>query len=262
MLQLKPSLKKERAAEAVKQKRLEEEEALKNGGKKKVDDGGKKSQYKTLSAEELARIEEKKRRKKLEAMGLNPDEIFAKEKAEREAEEAAILQPKTDEKGAKEKSEEKPGGGLGGLGGLGGGLGGPSLSLNLGGIAGDDDDDAPTLGGGLGSSGGLGSGLGGSLGGLGDKEEKSKNKPSLGIDTDVKKSEDKAGKSKKNMFVSGGIKSDMKAEKETFSEDTEAVIADDDTEWIAGKNVKVKEVKTQRVMMQTEICSVFFRTEM
>ena len=118
---IKAQLEKERAAEAVKQKRLEEEEALKNGGKKKVDDGGKKSQYKTLSAEELARIEEKKRRKKLEAMGLNPDEIFAKEKAEKEAEEAAILQPKADEKGVKEKSEEKPGGGLGGLGGLGGG---------------------------------------------------------------------------------------------------------------------------------------------
>ena len=40
---IKAQLEKERAAEAVKQKRLEEEEALKNGGKKKVDDGGKKS---------------------------------------------------------------------------------------------------------------------------------------------------------------------------------------------------------------------------
>ena len=66
---IKAQLEKERAAEAAKQKRLEEEQALKNmsSNKKKTSDSGSKSQYKTLSAEELARIEEKKRRKREEA---------------------------------------------------------------------------------------------------------------------------------------------------------------------------------------------------
>ena len=69
---IKAQLEKERAAEAAKQKRLEEEQALKNmnSNKKKTSDSGSKSQYKTLSAEELARIEEKKRRKREEALGI------------------------------------------------------------------------------------------------------------------------------------------------------------------------------------------------
>lgn len=66
---IKAQLEKERAAEAAKKKREEEEELLKNGSKKK-DAETAKSQHKTLSKEELERIEAKKRRKREEALGI------------------------------------------------------------------------------------------------------------------------------------------------------------------------------------------------
>ena len=66
---IKAQLEKERAAEAAKKKREEEEELLKSGSKKK-DAETAKSQHKTLSKEELERIEAKKRRKREEALGI------------------------------------------------------------------------------------------------------------------------------------------------------------------------------------------------
>lgn len=110
-----------------------------------------------MSAEELARIEEKKRRKREEALGIvhedKPEETENNEaetnkpdtnkEAEGEAKEV-----KTEDKNDKQEM--------------------PKISLNLGGIA---DEGLGGLGGGLGSGlgeglgGGLGSGLGSGLGG-------------------------------------------------------------------------------------------------
>ena len=69
---VRAQVEKERAE---KQKKLErEQEAMafskKAGDKKK---GDEKKQYKTLTAEELARIEEKKRRKRAEELGIDLD---------------------------------------------------------------------------------------------------------------------------------------------------------------------------------------------
>ena len=102
---IKAQLEKERAAEAAKQKRLEEEQALKNLGsnKKKSSDSGSKSQYKTLSAEELARIEEKKRRKREEALGI----VHEDKPEETENNEAETNKPDTNKEAEGEAKEAK-----------------------------------------------------------------------------------------------------------------------------------------------------------
>ena len=102
---IKAQLEKERAAEAAKQKRLEEEQALKNlsSNKKKSSDSGSKSQYKTLSAEELARIEEKKRRKREEALGI----VHEDKPEETENNEAETNKPDTNKEAEGEAKEAK-----------------------------------------------------------------------------------------------------------------------------------------------------------
>ena len=112
---VRAQVEKERAE---KQKKLErEQEAMafsKKGEKKKTEE---KKQFKTLSPEELARIEEKKRRKRAEELGIDLD-------AQKEPE---IPGFSFDEEGADDQTvvltaDMKPGEGLGGAG-LGGGLG-------------------------------------------------------------------------------------------------------------------------------------------
>ena len=242
---IKAQLEKERAAEAAKQKRLEEEQALKNlsSNKKKSSDSGSKSQYKTLSAEELARIEEKKRRKREEALGIvhedKPEETENNEaetnkpdtnkEAEGEAKEA-----KTEDKNDKQEM--------------------PKISLNLGGIA---DEGLGGLGGGLGSGlgeglgGGLGSGLGSGLGGglgsvpseggLSGKTEDAGS--GLGASLNIKGKVDdslspsKVGEAEKQTLTDDSVR---------FDEDDMSSVAADDAEWTPGKNVEVKEVKTPK----------------
>ena len=128
---VRAQVEKERAEKQKKLEREQEAMALskKSGDKKKETE---KKQYKTLSPEELAKIEEKKRRKRAEELGIDLDE------------------KKNDEPelNAGETSE-----GLGG--GLGGGLGSTESTGGLG----------STPSGGLGSTeGGLGSTPSGGLG--------------------------------------------------------------------------------------------------
>ena len=130
---IKAQLEKERAAEAAKKKREEEEEFLKNGGKKKEAETTK-SQHKTLSKEELERIEAKRRRKREEALGIvREDEPETSEEDEKKKEvqnEGEGLKPDDKEK----KKENGPA---------------PKLSLNLGGIADDMQDGLGGIGGGV-----------------------------------------------------------------------------------------------------------------
>ena len=112
---VRAQVEKERAE---KQKKLErEQEAMAFSKKKsgdKKDEGQKK--YKTLSPEELARIEEKKRRKRAEELGI-PYE--PEEKEEPKAEETA---PETKEaKAGKDDDLDKTDVLKGGLGGITGG---------------------------------------------------------------------------------------------------------------------------------------------
>ena len=214
---IKAQLEKERAAEAAKQKRLEEEQALKNlsSNKKKSSDSGSKSQYKTLSAEELARIEEKKRRKREEALGIvhedKPEETENNEaetnkpdtnkEAEGEAKEV-----KTEDKNDKQEM--------------------PKISLNLGGIA-DEGlgglGSVPSEGGLSGKTEDAGSGLGASL------NIKGKVDDSL--------SPSKVGEAEKQTLTDDSVR---------FDEDDMSSVAADDAEWTPGKNVEVKEVKTPK----------------
>ena len=119
---IKAQLEKERAAEAAKKKREEEEELLKSGSKKK-DAETAKSQHKTLSKEELERIEAKKRRKREEALGIvhedEPETSTEDEKQDDVPKEGEGLKPED------KKEDKKPEGAA------------PKLSLNLGGIADD-----------------------------------------------------------------------------------------------------------------------------
>lgn len=238
---IKAQLEKERAAEAAKQKRLEEEEALKNlsNKKKKSSDSGSKGQYKTLSAEELARIEEKKRRKREEALGIvhedkpeEPENVETADKTEENKETESGLK-------AEKEAENKEA---------------PKISLNLGGIA--DEGLGCGLGSGLGEGlGGLGEGLGGGLGrglggGLGDTASKeglgglgSGLGGGLGSTAGIhSKLDDSIAPSK----VKGADKTTLSNDAERFDEDDMTSVDTEETEWTPGKNVKVKEVKTQK----------------
>ena len=166
---VRAQVEKEKAAKAAKLKK--EQEAMQLSGAAEAGEAAadhNKPKYKTLSAEELAKIEEKKRRKKAAELGIKledeePEETSAKveesAKEEPAKEEPAKKEPKkasdeglgmsvgiqADKSG---KSLDKPaGGGLGapvegglsgskteskGLGGLGGGLGATEPSGGLG----------------------------------------------------------------------------------------------------------------------------------
>ena len=235
---IKAQLEKERAAEAAKQKRLEEEQALKNmsSNKKKTSDSGSKSQYKTLSAEELARIEEKKRRKREEALGIvHEDKPEETENKEAEAEKPdtnkeAEGEAKTEEKNEKQEmpkislnlggiADEGLGGGLGegpgGLGSLGGGLGeGPSGLGGLGGGLGEGPSGLGGLGGGLGSAP-SGEGLSGKPGASGN---------GLGSTLNM-------NASLEPNKVKGKDKTTLSDDAERFDEDDMSSVVSDDAEW-------------------------------
>ena len=91
---VRAQVEKEKAAKAAKLKK--EQEAMQLSGEavsSKNSSDGNKPKYKTLSAEELAKIEEKKRRKKAAELGIKledePEETTAEKPAEKPAEKSA-----------------------------------------------------------------------------------------------------------------------------------------------------------------------------
>ena len=160
---VRAQVEKEKAAKAAKLKK--EQEAMQLSGTAEAGETAadhNKPKYKTLSAEELAKIEEKKRRKRAAELGIKleddePEQASAKEEAVKE-ETVKEESKKTSDEGLgmsvgiqadkSGKSLDKPaGGGLGapvegglsgskteskGLGGLGGGLGAAEPSGGLG----------------------------------------------------------------------------------------------------------------------------------
>ena len=86
---VRAQVEKEKAAKAAKEKK--EQEAMQLAGKtpSKSSNADNKPKYKTLSAEDLAKIEEKKRRKQAAEQGIDLDEWDRQRAAEKEAEEAA-----------------------------------------------------------------------------------------------------------------------------------------------------------------------------
>jgi hypothetical protein len=69
---VRAQVEKEKAEKAAKLKKEQEARALSKGGAKKEETG--KPKYKTLTPEELAKIEERKRRKRAEELGIKLDE--------------------------------------------------------------------------------------------------------------------------------------------------------------------------------------------
>ena len=160
---VRAQVEKEKAAKAAKLKK--EQEAMQLSGAAEAGETAadhNKPKYKTLSAEELAKIEEKKRRKRAAELGIKledeePEQASAKEEAVKEKT-GKEESKKTSDEGLgmsvgiqadkSGKSLDKPaGGGLGapvegglsgskteskGLGGLGGGLGAAEPSGGLG----------------------------------------------------------------------------------------------------------------------------------
>ena len=226
---IKAQLEKERAAEAAKKKRQEEEELLKNGNKKK-DAETTKSQHKTLSKEELERIEAKKRRKREEALGIvhedEPDTSTEDENKDEDQTEGAGLKPE-DKK--EEKKTEGPA---------------PKLSLNLGGIADDmQGGGLGSLGGGLGSTSKKEEGLGG-LGGVGLGGGLGSNGLGGGLGS-TPKTEGGLGGGLNLGGNNGTIKSKGGENIIISDEDTDNT-EEDTLEWVADKNAKVNKVKSPK----------------
>jgi len=126
---VKAQVEKERAEKAAKLRREQEAMSYTKGGSEPVkeDSGEKKQQkYKTLSAEDLARIEEKKKRKYAEEHGMTYEEYLAEEKRKEEELAAKFKVPEKKKEEKKEEPEEEEflddaptevltgGGGLGG----------------------------------------------------------------------------------------------------------------------------------------------------
>lgn len=148
---VRAQVEKEKAAKAAKLKK--EQEAMQLSGAADAGEAAadhNKPKYKTLSAEELAKIEEKKRRKKAAELGIKLEDEEPEEAPAKAAEPAKEEPKKASDEGLgmsvgiqadkSGKSLDKPaGGGLSGgkteskgLGGLGGSLGATEPSGGLG----------------------------------------------------------------------------------------------------------------------------------
>lgn len=234
---VRAQVEKEKAAKAAKLKK--EQEAMQLSGAADAGEAAadhNKPKYKTLSAEELAKIEEKKRRKKAAELGIKledeePEEVPAK------AAEPAKEEPK-------KASDE----GLGMSVGIQADKSGKSLDKPAGGGLG-----APVgggLSGGKTESKGLG-GLGGSLGAT---------EPSGGLDLNIdmgNKQEEKAPEKKKTQDdekarlrptkLSGGsgdvkvINGDDAEEEASFTKQGNTTIISDGVEWKAQENKASKD---------------------
>ena len=234
---VRAQVEKEKAAKAAKLKK--EQEAMQLSG---AADAGEtaadhnKPKYKTLSAEELAKIEEKKRRKKAAELGIKledeePEEAPAKaaEPAKEEPKKGSVeglgmsVGIQADKSG---KSLDKPaGGGLGAP--VGGGLsGGKTESKGLGGLGGSLGATEP--------SGGLGLNID-----MGNKQEEKA--------PEKKKAQDDEKARLRPTKLSGGsgdvkvINGDDAEEEASFTKQGNTTIISDGVEWKAQENKASKD---------------------
>ncbi len=234
---VRAQVEKEKAAKAAKLKK--EQEAMQLSGAADAGEAAadhNKPKYKTLSAEELAKIEEKKRRKKAAELGIKledeePEEVPAKaaEPAKEEPKKASdeglgmSVGIQADKSG---KSLDKPaGGGLGAP--VGGGLsGGKTESKGLGGLGGSLGATEP--------SGGLGLNID-----MGNKQEEKA--PEKKKDQDDEKARLRPTK------LSGGsgdvkvINGDDAEEEASFTKQGNTTIISDGVEWKAQENKASKD---------------------
>ena len=234
---VRAQVEKEKAAKAAKLKK--EQEAMQLSGAADAGEAAadhNKPKYKTLSAEELAKIEEKKRRKKAAELGIKledeePEEVPAKaaEPAKEEPKKASdeglgmSVGIQADKSG---KSLDKPaGGGLGAP--VGGGLsGGKTESKGLGGLDGSLGATEP--------SGGLGLNID-----MGNKQEEKA--------PEKKKAQDDEKARLRPTKLSGGsgdvkvINGDDAEEEASFTKQGNTTIISDGVEWKAQENKASKD---------------------
>ena len=234
---VRAQVEKEKAAKAAKLKK--EQEAMQLSG---AADAGKtaadhnKPKYKTLSAEELAKIEEKKRRKKAAELGIKLEDEEPEEAPAKAAEPAKEEPKKASDEGLgmsvgiqadkSGKSLDKPaGGGLGAP--VGGGLsGGKTESKGLGGLGGSLGATEP--------SGGLGLNID-----MGNKQEEKA--------PEKKKAQDDEKARLRPTKLSGGsgdvkvINGDDAEEEASFTKQGNTTIISDGVEWKAQENKASKD---------------------
>ena len=234
---VRAQVEKEKAAKAAKLKK--EQEAMQLSG---AADAGEtaadhnKPKYKTLSAEELAKIEEKKRRKKAAELGIKLEDEEPEEAPAKAAEPAKEEPKKASDEGLgmsvgiqadkSGKSLDKPaGGGLGAP--VGGGLsGGKTESKGLGGLGGSLGATEP--------SGGLGLNID-----MGNKQEEKA--------PEKKKAQDDEKARLRPTKLSGGsgdvkvINGDDAEEKASFTKQGNTTIISDGVEWKAQENKASKD---------------------
>ena len=234
---VRAQVEKEKAAKAAKLKK--EQEAMQLSG---AADAGEtaadhnKPKYKTLSAEELAKIEEKKRRKKAAELGIKLEDEEPEEAPAKAAEPAKEETKKASDEGLgmsvgiqadkSGKSLDKPaGGGLGAP--VGGGLsGGKTESKGLGGLGGSLGATEP--------SGGLGLNID-----MGNKQEEKA--------PEKKKAQDDEKARLRPTKLSGGsgdvkvINGDDAEEEASFTKQGNTTIISDGVEWKAQENKASKD---------------------
>ena len=233
---VRAQVEKEKAAKAAKLKK--EQEAMQLSGAADAGEAAadhNKPKYKTLSAEELAKIEEKKRRKKAAELGIKLEDEEPEE-APAKAAEPAKEEPKTaSDEGLgmsvgiqadkSRKSLDKPaGGGLGAP--VGGGLsGGKTESKGLGGLGGSLGATEP--------SGGLGLNID-----MGNKQEEKA--------PEKKKAQDEKARLRPTKLFGGSgdvkvINGDDAEEEASFTKQGNTTIISDGVEWKAQENKASKD---------------------
>ena len=220
---VRAQVEKEKAAKAAKLKK--EQEAMQLSGAAEAGETAadhNKPKYKTLSAEELAKIEEKKRRKRAAELGIKledeePEQASAKEEAVKEE----TGKEKTGkEKNVKEESKKTSDEGLGMSVGIQADKSGKSLDKPAGGGLG-----APVEGG-LSGSKTESKGLGGLGGGLGAAEPSG----GLGLNIDMGKKQDEKVKAPEKKNLQNDEKAKLRPTKLSGGSGDVKVIGGDDAE--------------------------------
>ena len=239
---VRAQVEKEKAAKAAKLKKEQEAMQL-SGAAEAKDDAAEhnKPKYKTLSAEDLAKIEEKKRRKRAAELGIKLEDEEPKEEPAKEepAKEKPVKEKLAKEEPAKEKPAKETAAkdveeGLGMSVGIQADKSGKSL-------------DKPS-GGGLGAT--LGGGLSGEkkatagLGGLGTTGTSGSSGLGLNIDLGKKQSQDEKAKLQPTKLSGGSgtvkVINGDDAEEASFTKQGNTTIISDGVEWEAKENKSSK----------------------